>query len=327
MLRRHPPSQIRVWPVAAAALALALAMVFALPGATSAARGEPPSPDPALVRALLSDEALVLVPFAPRTGPATGGATLTPDQRDEVAARLEEIGREHGAEFGIAVQDLRTGATFSHNAHQQFPTASVAKLSILTMLLLRAQEEGRELTAAEREQASVMIRYSDNDVTDGLYARIGFTEGFERGAGVLGFTGTDPNPRGVWGSTMTTAADQLRLLRVLYCDDSPLRESDRALVRELMESVAGEQAWGVSAAAAPGDAVGIKNGWVPRESNGGLWTVNSVGYVVGAEHEYLIAVLTDDSADYFGGVSLVEELVLAVTGALEGALPAEGTTR
>lgn len=301
--------------MAAVAVLLAVAMAFALPGATSATTRW--TPETALIRALLTEETFPLVPFAPRTGPATGGEGLTTAQREELTTRIEALSQDHPADFAIAVQDLRTGATFSYHAHQRFPMASVAKLTILTMLLLRAQEEGRELTEAERAQAAMMIRHSDNDVTNGLYARMGFTEGFREGAETLGFTGTEPHPRGVWGATMTTASDQVRLLRALYCDGSPLSEENRAYARGLMESVVPGQTWGISASADPADTVGLKNGWVPRERNGGLWTVNSVGYVAGTEREYLIAVLTDGNPGYVAGVTLVEELVSTVTGAME----------
>ncbi|OKI19169.1 serine hydrolase [Nocardiopsis sp. TSRI0078] len=327
MPRRRPPAEIRTWSALTTAVVLTVLMAFALPGATSVAESVPPGPDPALVRALLSEDALPLVPFAPRTGPATGGRGLTPDQRQELTDRIEALAEEHDADFGVAVQDLRTGTTFSHDAHRRFPTASVVKLTILTMLLLRAEEEGRDLTGTERAQAAMMIRYSDNEVTNGLYSRIGFTDGFVHGAETLGFTGTDPDPRGVWGATRTTAADQVRLLRALYCDGGPLSEEDRAYARGLMESVAAEQAWGVSAGADPEDTVGLKNGWTPRESNAGLWNVNSVGYVAGSGHEYLIAVLTDGSSDYAAGVSLVEELASTVTEALEAPRPAEESGR
>ncbi|MEU4285327.1 serine hydrolase [Nocardiopsis dassonvillei] len=316
---RHPPADTRARSVAVVAAVLAVLMAFTLPGATPASGAVPPGPDPALSRSPVSRDAFPPVPFAPVDAPATGGRGLTPVQREELTERIGAIGEEHPADFAVAVQDLRTGATFSHGAHRQFPTASVAKLTILTMLLLRAEEEGRDLTGAERAQVSAMIRHSDNEVTDGLYSRIGFTDGFVEGARTLGFTDTDPHPRGRWGATMTTAADQVRLLRALYCDGSPLAEEDQAYARGLMESVAAEQSWGISASAGPADTVGLKNGWTPREANGGLWNVNSVGYVAGPGREYLIAVLTDGSPDYTAGVTLVEEVAATVTAAMEEA--------
>lgn len=291
-------------------------MTLALPGALSA-NDVALTPDTAFLNQLAAQTQLPLVPFAPVTAPARGGTALPPAERAALTERISAIDAEHGAEIGIAVQDLRTGTTFSYNPHQRFPTASVAKLTVLTMLLMRAEEEERELTAGERAQAAQMIRYSDNSVTDELYARMGFNEGFVRHAGNLGFTNTEPNPGGSWGSTMTTPADQVRLLRALYTDEGPLSDDDRAYVRELMETVAPEQVWGVSATATPADTVGIKNGWTPRASNGGLWTVNSVGYVSGPDHEYLVAVLSDRNPGYSSGVALLEELVTEVTEAIE----------
>ncbi|GAB2489887.1 serine hydrolase [Nocardiopsis aegyptia] len=298
-----------------APVALAAAMVLTVSGAGSASVGVP-EPDPRRLSGLLSERALPLVPFAPVTAPATGGSPLTAEDRADLTARIEARVAGTGADVGIAVQDLRTGAAYGYEAHEPIHTASVVKLTLVAMLLARAQEEGRDLTSGERAQAEAVIRYSDNDVTDVLYQSNGFTDGFVAGTRAFGMRGTEPNPVGVWGATLTTAADQLRLLRALYTDDSPLSAEDRAFVLGLMEEVAPEQAWGVSAAAGPEDTVGLKNGWTPRESNGGRWNVNSVGFVAGPEREYLVAVLTDGNGDYVGGVGLVEDLVSMVTGEL-----------
>lgn len=322
-MNRRPSADRRVWSIATAAL-VALVMALALPGALSA-HDATLAPDTALLDRLSAPPRLPLVPFAPVTVPAEGGSALPPAERAALTERIAAIDAEQGAHFGIAVQDLRTGTTYSYNPYHRFPTASVAKLTVLTMLLMQAEEEGRELTAAERAQAEQMIRYSDNSVVDGLYSRLGFTDGFVRHAGDLGFTGTEPHPDGRWGSTTTTPADQVRLLRALYTDEGPLSPRDRAHVRELMEGVAPEQAWGVSAAAAAGDTVGLKNGWTPRASNSGLWTVNSVGYVSGPDHEYLVAVLSDGNPDYTSGVLLLEELVTEVTTAIEAPAAPEGS--
>lgn len=287
-----------------AAVLVALLMAVSLPGAHPAIDAVP-------------EAARIAHPAAPPAVTARGGTALPPGERAALAARVGALDTEHPAEFGIAVQDLRTGTTFSHEAERPFPTASVAKLTVLTMLLMSAEEEGRALTASERERAERMIRYSDNSVVDDLYLRMGFTDGFRRHSERLGFTATEPHPGGSWGSTTTTAADQIRLLRALYTDEGPLSEDHRAVVRALMESVAPEQAWGVSAVAGPRDTAGVKNGWTPRESDG-LWTVNSVGHVRGPDREYLVAVLSDGHPDYASGVDLVEELVTEVTDAIEG---------
>ncbi|MBB6120676.1 serine hydrolase [Nocardiopsis algeriensis] len=295
---------------AATAVALCLAMLLGLSGASSAAGVPEPAPEAAV--AFAPPMPLPAEPVA-----APGSSVLTSAQRDRLADRVDAAGEGTGARYAIAVQDLRTGTAFSHNCQEQFATASVSKLLILAMLHLHAQEEGRELTEGELWQVEQMIRYSDNEVTNGLYARIGYNPGFTEAAARFGLTGTDPHPRAVWGGTLTTACDQIRLLRALYTDEGPLTADNRAHIRGLMESVAPEQAWGVSAAASEGDTVGLKNGWTPRESDGGLWAINSVGYVAGPDREYLVAVLSDGHAGYGPGIDLAEELIGAVTGAME----------
>lgn len=291
------------------AVVAALVMLVTLP-----ASGAPSHPDPRMVEALLTWGDADLEPFDPVAEPP-GHVPLEAERRAELTAELDVLAESH--DFGLAVQDLRTGATFSHGAHTRFPTASVAKLSVLAMLVHAAEQDDRDLTDGERARAEQMIRYSDNEVTDDLYDRIGFTEGFEEGAEAFGLHSTEPHPGGRWGSTMTTASDQLRLLRALYLEEGPLTQEGRAEVRGLMESVAPEQVWGVAAAAGPDDMVGLKNGWVPREDNGGLWTINSVGYVAGQDREYLVAVLSDGLSDYGSGIAMVEDMVVLVTGAME----------
>ncbi|WP_026126923.1 serine hydrolase [Nocardiopsis xinjiangensis] len=293
----------------AVASVTALAMLVALP-----ASGAPSHPDPRMVEALVTWDDVALEPFDPVAEPS-GQVPLGTERRTELTAELDVLAESH--DFGLAVQDLRTGATFSHGAHTRFPAASVAKLSVLAMLVRTAEQEGRDLTDGERAQAEQMIRYSDNEVTDDLYDRIGFTEGFQEGAEAFGLHGTEPHPGGRWGSTTTTASDQIRLLRALYLEEGPLTREGRAEVRGFMESVAPEQVWGVAAVAGPDDTVGLKNGWTPREDDGGLWTINSVGYVAGQDREYLLAVLSDGLSDYGSGIAMVEDVVVRVTGAME----------
>ena len=306
---RRPPAVPRAWTNAAAALVVALAMLVALP-----ASGAPSRPDPRVIESLLTRGGAELRPVDPAAGPQDR-VPLETDRRAGLTAELDVLAESY--DFGLAVQDLRTGATFSHGARTRFPAASVAKLSVLAMLVRAAEQDGRDLTDGERARAEQMIRYSDNEVTDDLYDRIGFTEGFEEGTEAFGLHSTEPHPGGRWGSTVTTASDQLRLLRTLYLEEGPLTQEGRAEVRGLMESVAPEQVWGVAAAAGPEDTVGLKNGWTPREDNGGLWTINSVGYVAGPDREYLVAVLSDGLSDYGSGITMVEDVVVLVTGAME----------
>ncbi|WP_344966518.1 serine hydrolase [Salinactinospora qingdaonensis] len=265
---------------------------------------------------------------APAT-PSTAPGALTPllplrpalpaAQRESLHAALEDYLAEVEGRLAISVHDLSTGATFTHNLSRRFITGSLVKLNILLVLLLQAQDEGRTLTEEERSLATRMIRYSDNNVTDVLYARIGFGAGLSEGNERFGLSGTVPGQANVWGATTTTASDQIRLLRAVFTEASPLSVDARRYVAQLLGSVAPEQAWGVSVAAGGNGHAQLKNGWVPRDSDGGRWAINSAGHVRNGDHTYLIAVLSDHHLAYGDGVTCVEEVVARVVHTLESA--------
>jgi hypothetical protein len=129
----------------------------------------------------------------------------------------------------------------------------------------------------------------------------------------LGLEDTEPFPTS-WGSSKTTAADQVRLMRALIDPESRLDARDRRYVLGLMTSVIREQRWGVSAAARPGERVAIKNGWVPLSVHGNGWAVNTVGRITGPGHDFLVAVCSQDNPTMASGVETVEHLAnLVVT--------------
>ncbi|MFD5475707.1 serine hydrolase [Streptomyces sp. NPDC127105] len=190
-----------------------------------------------------------------------------------------------------------------------YDTASIIKVDILAALLLQAQDAGRHLTAQERGLAEPMIRKSDNTAANALWREIGRAPGLQAANKRLGLTSTKGGPGGRWGLTRTTASDQIRLLLSVFDSagasgtGSPLNKESRTYIRSLMNRVASEQAWGVSAAS--GAEFALKNGWLQRTTSG-LWDVNSVGRITVGGHHYLVAVLSDGSASMSDGVALVE---------------------
>jgi hypothetical protein len=149
-----------------------------------------------------------------------------------------------------------------------------------------------------------MIRRSSNGDATALWKQIGREKGLAAANATFGLTGTKGGTKGRWGATTTTTADQLRLLRVVFTDDSPLTPEARTYLQTLMGGVASDQDWGVSAADSRGDTHAyVKNGWLPRT---GGWAVNSVGKVVHEGHPMLIAALSDGGGTEKRGISAVE---------------------
>ncbi|MGW0209635.1 serine hydrolase [Streptomyces sp. NPDC003233] len=207
-----------------------------------------------------------------------------------------------------------------HGEDTAYDTASIVKVDILAALLLRAQDAGRQLTAAERGHAEPMIERSDNTAANALWREIGQASGLAAANKRLGLTSTTGGPGVKWGLTRTTASDQMRLLRAVFDGDatgksgstgkSALNAQSRTYVRSLMGKVIPEQTWGVSAAGGSGGARALKNGWLQRNTTG-LWDVNSVGQVTVNGHRCLVAVLSNGSASMSDGISLVERTARA----------------
>ncbi|MEU1479496.1 serine hydrolase [Streptomyces sp. NPDC005760] len=203
----------------------------------------------------------------------------------------------------VAVLDLKSGAGAVHG-DGAFDTASIVKVDILAVLLLRHQEAGTRLSAREKAYATTMIENSDNTAASALWDVIGRASGLDAANRKLGLTGTEGGDGALWGLTQTTAADQLTLLQQVFGDDSKLSEASRSYLRGLMERIEADQRWGVSEAA-DGSGWALKNGWLPRSTTG-LWDINSVGRVTVAGHAYLVAVLSNGNSTQAQGISLVE---------------------
>ncbi|MEU1483525.1 serine hydrolase [Streptomyces sp. NPDC005752] len=239
--------------------------------------------------------------------PAEAGRSEEPevDLDAELADALAPLA--DGADVSVAVLDTESGAGAAYG-YGSYDTASIVKVDILAALLLRAQDEGRELNGAEHACAEAMIRRSDNTSATELLKVIGGEEGLDAANVRLGLTATEAAH--AWGLTRTTASDQVRLLEAVSRADSVLSAASRAYVTELMGRVDADQRWGVSAAGT--DAV-LKNGWMPRTTTG-LWDVNSIGRVESGGHTLLMAVLSRGHATKEAGVSLVESVAKAAAG-------------
>lgn len=170
--------------------------------------------------------------------------------------------------------------------------------------LLEAQSQGRALTDWEISQLTPMITQSANAPVRALWTAFGGPFWFRDQASIFGLSDTNVTADSgtAWGLTMTSAADQVNLLRqVLLGQWGPLQEPSRNLAHELMTSVVSEQTWGVTAGVPGSYQVAQKNGFA------GV-TINSIGWVdePGESSGYVLAILTTGWPNHPAGISAVE---------------------
>ncbi|MGI5165843.1 serine hydrolase [Spirillospora sp. CA-253888] len=249
--------------------------------------------------------------------PVRDAPSFSGRERAALTRALDRYLDGRAGRLSVAVRDLATGHGYAYGARMRTATASVVKVDIVLALLLKAQRRGRTLTAYQRDLAARAVKESDNAATDVLWGMIGGGAGLAAAHRRLGLRDTVPGPGGAWGSTRTGTADRLRVLAAL--ESGPLSAANRRYLRGLMEDVAPEQAWGVSAAGGR-SGTALKNGWLPRRADGGRWTVNSVGRVTVGGRAFALAVLSDRNPTMGAGVTAVEHAARAVAEAF-----AEGT--
>lgn len=217
-----------------------------------------------------------------------------------LSVSLADLGVSGAA--SVAVYDITDGDQLTAGSGM-FETASIVKVDILVSLLV--QRNG-SLTTSQKALAKSMITVSDNAAATTLFQAIGSASGLNRTNQTLGLVQTSAGTNGNWGLTRTTAADQIRLLQLVFVHNSVLSDASRTYVSALMSSVTGDQDWGVTAAATDEDNIAVKNGWLPRTTTG-LWDVTSIGCVEARGHRLLVVVLVTSARSMAAGVSTIEK--------------------
>jgi hypothetical protein len=231
----------------------------------------------------------------------------------------------------VALFDHETGRlyTLSTGDDKQY-TASIVKVDILAEWLHAYQMDGVEIPGgipySIRYLMQRMIENSDNAAATSLFHFGGGCDALTRFNALLPLDSTEvgcesPTYYG-WGNTTTTAADQVRLMKV-FAYGRPkhvLGHDARTYGRALMESVEPAQRfgptcgpWGTAcdppnyAPPDPDVTVALKNGWktlptCTQPIDQCPWQVNSIGSVNGHGRNYVLAVLTTHDPVGSGGV-------------------------
>lgn len=236
-------------------------------------------------------------------------ADIVSDESNNLKTAWRGILDKQIAPVDIAVYDHKTGVTtqLSNDANAQFNTASIVKVAILANLLRQHVTNGTGLSNYEDELASAMIQDSDNDAATALLE----TEGgntqpdalFKR----LGMTRSQMDSES-WGYSTTIATDQLTLLKNIFYQSRVLTDSSRTYMQGLMNNIAVDQSWGITAGLTPDATVALKNGWL-ADSNG--WIINTTGHVSSKHSDYVIAILSNQNVSEDAGIDLVQQLAKA----------------
>ena len=224
---------------------------------------------------------------------------------------LNSLVNRLGSNISVAIQSQKSGQVYaySNSGGMRFQTASTIKVAVLAELL---HNKGGNLTSEERRLAETMIRNSDNAATTNLIRYHLWEAGDPTGRLVraLGMGSTTPRPS--WGSTLTTPADQLKLLNQIYLtnNSSYLNRASQDYIRYLMHTVNSGQRWGISAGSSD---YYLKNGWVPYGWNySSPWYVNSIGFIPNNGYGYTIAIYSANNP-YYTGINKVEQVARKVS--------------
>jgi beta-lactamase class A len=254
-----------------------------------------------------------------RTGQVTA-ATLSicaSSTHPALAARLSSgilaALRGRVSAVGLTVTDRVTGVTCKLHPHWHMDSASVVKVTILSALLRKLQEQHRGLTAQQQRLATAMITVSDNNAASALWAQTG-RPSLQRFLNLAGMRETQLGPDGFWGLTQITAHDEMTLLRRLTGKNTVLSTASRSYVLNLMARVIPAQRWGVPAGAPANLTVHVKNGWLPQPTHG--WRIHSIGSFSGHGRDYMIVVLTWNNPTMTYGVNTVQAVAEVINRAL-----------
>lgn len=243
---------------------------------------------------------------AVQAAPGCAAADPFPPELDGIVGRVWA-----GHRITVAVLDLGTGCRYVFRPGERVTTASVLKVELYAGILLRAQREGRWLTPEEAAGAWPMITESANPPASSFFASLGGVAGVNRLSD--GFGMTDTRAASPWGLTVTSAADQIRLLeQVVVGRGGPLAPAYRQALVDAMRSVVASQRWGIGAGVHPTWSLALKNGFADSRCCG--WRTSSVGWVdpPGQGDGYVAAVLTDGWRSQADGVAVVEWLARLV---------------
>lgn len=269
---------------------------------------------------LLGASALALTACS-KAAPEVKHPSVTPTA--PVREKLQQMMDGYGATtdmLGLSVKDLRTNAEFAWKGDYDSQSASMAKVMIVLMALVKARTDGTELSFENYGRASKAIINSDNDSADALWEFAGGRDAYTKLASALGLPNTHGDDRSpFWSWTNTTPDDQRKLADLLVHGTPAVHDEDRLYLLDIMSKTNSSQIWGIGHERAKDVHVQMKNGWVQFKSLDNLWAVNSMGHVEGRGRDYVAAIMCRRPS-FDEGRALVDAIGTDLFAILEGEL-------
>ena len=244
-------------------------------------------------------------------------APAAPRPIEELAPEVVAFLDASAGPIGVAVVLPETGDVYIGGDTRPFALASAVKVPVMLAILERAQSEGRELTRLEEQRIQAMITHSDNASTVALWTDLGRAAGIGQYLEHLGSPEFEWGTGNFWGDTAASAPELAALLAHLL-DGAALGIDEQATALSLLEGVALDQRWGVSAGLnledESGVRLGVKDGWYPQAEG---WRLASTG-IVRAEGgpDYALVILTDGQPVFEEGVWTIERIAAEIHHAL-----------
>lgn len=263
---------------------------------------------------------LRLIPGSPlrptagsQLGSSSGRSTGTPTDRSTRAEptpspspsleplpfQAQELDLNIKGWYAWSVLDKRTGEIIgSKNMGQTSTTASMIKSWVVADYLRRAAEAGRTPDDDDLDDATLIIRDSDNTRAEQFYNSVGRAASIKRLIKMCGLTDSKVASDGGWSRTNLSPRDTARL--GLCIDDGRAAgpKWTKWLLNE-MRLVRGVGDFGIRKAfpAAEQKTIAIKNGWIDRQREqemhvnclaiGDTWTMGvMVRYPISMGYEY-----------------------------------------
>ena len=301
---------IRRWTRRSRHIAALSAVAFFVLGCSGAPSVQPPAAKPSL-------SATPVTPSAAATPTQTPSQTPRP-QVSPFASLSSYL--DHRGRVTAALYDARTKQLWQFNPGVTEDTASIVKVEIMGTALWEANESHKALPASEAALMTPMIEFSDNAAATALWNDVDGPTAIEAFDRAIGMTDTVPSAVAIipgtslpgWGLTTTTARDEVTLVSKFAYPNKILTYADRMYGLGLMTKVEAGQNWGVTGGVPFGTTVALKNGWLPLPSENNLWQGNSIGWISGHGHNYVLAVLTNENPSEGYGIDTIEAISRAV---------------